>query len=67
MDMKKKVQDIYQMDISKQEKCKLLNDILIDAFNEMEAQDQNMHPEIHNNLSEAYRLAKDYLRELEES
>ncbi len=65
MDMKKKVEAIYEMEISKQEKCKLLKDVLIDFFNEMEAQDQNMHPEVHHNLSEAYRLAKDYLRQLE--
>lgn len=65
MDMKKKVEAIYHMEISKQEKCKLLKDILIDTFNEMEAQDQNMHPEVQHNLSEAYRLAKDYLRQLE--
>ena len=67
MDMKKKVEEVYKKEISKNEKCKLLEDILVDLYNEMEAQDQNMHPEIQHNLSEAYQLAKDYLRQLAES
>lgn len=67
MDMTCKVEAIYQMQVSRQEKCKLLKDLLVDCFNEMEAQDQNMHPEVHHNLSEAYQLAKNYLRELEAS
>ncbi|KTD43250.1 hypothetical protein [Legionella quateirensis] len=60
------VEEIYLMNISNKEKCKRLNDFLLDCFNEMEAVDQNMHPEVHHNLSEAYQLAKNYLRTLEE-
>jgi hypothetical protein len=60
------VVEIYLMDISNKEKCIRLNDFLLDCFNEMEAQDQNMHPEVKHNLAEAYQLAKNYLRELEE-
>ena len=58
--------EIYQMNISKENKCKKLQDFLLDCFNEMEAVDQNMHPEVHHNLSQAYQLAKNYLRELEQ-
>lgn len=58
--------EIYMMDISKEAKCQKLNDFLLDCFNEMEAQDQNMHPEVKHNLAAAYQLAKNYLRELEE-
>lgn len=64
MDMKKKAVEIYKMRISEQAKVKLLNDLLIDCYNEMEAQDQNMHPEVHHNLAECYRLAKNYIRKL---
>lgn len=58
------VLEIYQRDISKDEKIRLLEEITVDLLNEMEAQDQNMHPELHNKLSEGVRLAKDFLREL---
>lgn len=67
MNRELEVIEIYLMNISKKEKCKRLNDFLLDCFNEMEAQDQNMHPEIQHNLSEAYQLAKNYLRKLEAS
>lgn len=67
MNREAEVVEIYLMDISKKEKCRLLNDFLLDCFNEMEAQDQNMRPEVHHNLSKAYQLAKNYLRELEET
>ncbi|WP_298626854.1 hypothetical protein [uncultured Legionella sp.] len=61
------VEEIYMMNVNKQTKCKLLNDFLLDCFNEMEAVDQNMRPEVFHNLSEAYQTAKNYLRVLEES
>lgn len=67
MNRKIEVEEIYMMNISKQAKCKLLNDFLLDCFNEMEAVDQNMNPEVFDNLSEAYQSAKNYLRSLEES
>jgi hypothetical protein len=38
--------------------------LALDLRNEMEAQDQNMHPEIHNKLSEGLRLVTDFIREL---
>jgi hypothetical protein len=65
MDMKKKAESIYSLSINKTEKIKLLNELMLDCYNEMEAQDQNMHPEVKHNLSEGFRVAKNYLRELE--
>lgn len=56
--------EVYNRDISKSEKIRLLEDLVLDLNNELEAQDQNMHPEIHNKLSEGLRLAKNFLREL---
>ena len=46
------------------EKMRLLDDIALDLINEMEAVDQNMHPELHNRMSEGLRLAKNLIREL---
>ena len=62
MNMKKRVMDIYRMPMSDDMKIKWLNDFLLDCYLEMEAQDQNMHPEIKHNLAEGFRLAKNYLR-----
>lgn len=56
--------EVYNRDIPKSEKIRLLEDLVLDLNNELEAQDQNMHPEIHNKLSEGLRLAKNFLREL---
>lgn len=58
------VLEIYHRDISKEEKIHLLEEIALDLRNEMEAQDQNMHPEIHNKLAEGMRLATNFIREL---
>ena len=66
MDRDEEVLEIYQRNISKAEKIRLLEEIALDLFNEMEAQDQNMHPELHNKLSEGVRLATNFLRELKE-
>lgn len=59
------VLEIYHRNISKEEKIRLLEEIALDLRNEMEAQDQNMHPEIHNKLAEGLRLATDFIRELQ--
>lgn len=64
MNMKTKAQEIYHLSIDKNEKIKRLEELLIDCLNEMEAQEQNMHPEVQHQLSEGYRVAKNYLREL---
>lgn len=66
MNRKEEVLEIYQRNISPKEKIHLLEEITVDLINEMEAQDQNMHPEIHNQLSEGVRLATDFLRKLRE-
>lgn len=64
MDMAKKAADIFNMSCPKTEKIKQLQDLLTDCLNEMEAQDQNMHPEMTHNNAEGYRMAKNFLREL---
>lgn len=66
MNRETEVLEIYHREISKDEKIRLLKDIALDLFNEMEAQDQNMHPEIHNKLSEGLMLAKNLIREIEQ-
>ncbi len=58
------VLEIYHRDIAKEEKIRLLEDLVLDLNNELEAQDQNMQPEIHNKLSEGLRLATNFIREL---
>jgi|GEM_PF-2985424 len=56
--------EIYLRDIDVKEKIRLLEDLSLDMFNEMEAQDQNMQPELHNRLSEGVRMTKNFIREL---
>ncbi|MCL9683164.1 hypothetical protein [Legionella maioricensis] len=64
MDRDAEVMEIYHRNIGKEEKIRLLEDLVLDLHNELEAQDQNMHPEIHNRLSEGLRLATNFIREL---
>lgn len=64
MDMKQEAEKIYAMKIDKEKKIKLLRDLALDCQNELDAQEQNMRPEVRHNLSEGLRLAHDYLREL---
>lgn len=64
MDMKEMAEKIYNLSIEKDKKIVMLKELLLDCLNEMEAQDQNMHPEVQHKVSEGYRLAKDFLREL---
>ena len=64
MDREDQVLEIYSRNIDRDKKIRLLEELVLDVTNEMDAQDQNMHPEIQNNLSEGLRLARDYLREL---
>ena len=64
MNMKKQANNIYRLPIPNQAKIKLLKDIIIDCYNEMEAQDKNMRPELTHNVAEGYRVAKNYVRKL---
>jgi hypothetical protein len=64
MDRDAEVLEIYHRNIGREEKIRLLEDLALDLNNELEAQDQNMHPEIHNKLSEGLRLATNFIREL---
>lgn len=65
MNMKQLAEDIYQLDIPTDEKIRRLRDLALDCQNELDAQDQNMHPEVQHRLSEGLRVATDYLRELQ--
>lgn len=67
MDMVDKANIICVKNVSNDEKIKLLKELILDCYNDMEAQDQNMRPEVKHNNAEAYRIAKNKLRELEES
>jgi len=67
MNMQEEAELIYQSHIDKAEKIRQLNDLVLDCQNEMDAQDQNMHPEVQHRLSEGLRVAKNYLRELQET
>ena len=55
---------IYHRKITNEEKLRLLENIELDLRNELDAQDQNMHPEIQNRAAEGLRLATDFIREL---
>ena len=66
MNMKKIAEDIYHKPLDKAEKIRLLNELILDCRNELEAQNENMHPEVKHNLAEGLRLASDYVRQLEE-
>jgi hypothetical protein len=61
MDRVDEVMNIINQDITDEKKKTLINDILLDLKNEMEAQDQNMNPEVRKRVSEAYQLACKYL------
>jgi len=65
MDMAKAAINICNMHINKEKKIKLLEDFLLDCYNDMEAQDQNMRPEVVDNDEEGYRIALDCLRKLQ--
>ena len=65
MNMKANADAIYALPTDTDDKIKQLRELLLDCLNEMEAQEQNMRPEIQHQLSEGYRVAKNYLRELE--
>ena len=65
MDMKKIAEEIYHRQISNIEKIKLLNEFIVDCNNELEAQNENMHPEVKHNLAEGLRVATDYIRRLD--
>ncbi len=64
MNMLKEANLIYKMRISKKQKIYLLEQNAIDCSLEMNAQYQNMRPEICNNQSEGLRKTTDYLRKL---
>jgi|GEM_PF-2167716 len=52
--------------LSEADKIKQLNNIILDLTNEMEAEDQNMHPEVNHNLAIKLQEATDALRKLKD-
>lgn len=66
MNMKRMAEEIYHQPIDDNEKIRLLNELILDCRNELEAQNENMHPEVTHNLAEALRVAHDYVRRLED-
>ncbi len=62
MDMRRRVHEVHLLNVSSSVRIHLLNQIVADCLDEMEAQEQNMHPEIEHNLAEGYRMAKNYAR-----
>lgn len=64
MNRTSEVWDIYHQQVNRQTKIKLFEDLSLDFHNELEAQDQNMHPEINTGLSESLQLVTNLLRKL---
>lgn len=65
MNLRRIAEEIYHKPIDKPEKIRLLKELILDCRNELEAQNENMHPEVKHNMAEGLRLAKDYVRCLE--
>lgn len=65
MNMKKEAKRIYDSGISHEEKKRLLMEVIDDCLIEMDADDQNMHPEIEHEIAEGYKAAKMYLADLQ--
>lgn len=64
MNIKTKARQIAESSLNDAEKIKQLEEIVLDCYNEMAAQDQNMHPEVQNQIDEGLRVAKNLLRKL---
>lgn len=64
MNMRDEADKIFNSNISKEEKIIALKDLELDCINELDAQDQNMRPQIKNRVSEGLRKIRDYLRSL---
>lgn len=62
MNMKEQAEKIYNRPLSDEEKLKQLKELEVDCVNMIEAQDQNMQPEMKQRLSEGLRKVRDYIR-----
>ena len=67
MDVKQDANKIYESSMTRSEKINQLQNLILDSKNELDAQEQNMRPEIRHNLSEGLRVATKCLRELQKS
>ena len=55
---------IYHARLPPRKKLHLLEELALDLRNELEAEDQNMHPDVYDELSEGLRLTTNFIREL---
>lgn len=65
MNMQRMAEEIYNKPMDNAEKIRLLNELILDCYNELEAQNENMRPEVKHNVAEGLRVAHDYVRKLE--
>lgn len=65
MNMKRLADEIYKRSCEPAEKIRLLHELILDCRNELEAQNENMHPEVKHNVAEGLRIATDYVRQVE--
>ena len=67
MDVKQDANKIYESSMTRSKKINQLQNLILDSKNELDAQEQNIRPEIRHNLSKGLRVATNYLRELQKS
>lgn len=66
MSFNEEIKKVEHSKLSSDEKIKQLNQIILDLTNEMEAEDQNMHPEVNHDLAIKLQEASDILRKIED-
>jgi len=66
LNMQEKANEIFHSSLDDAQKVKQLEDLIFDCQHELEAQEQNMRPEVQHRLSEGLRIAKNYVRTLQE-
>ncbi|MDA0911875.1 MAG: hypothetical protein O2809_10050 [Proteobacteria bacterium] len=64
MNMYNEANSIYEMRTHNENKRYLLEQHAVDCIGEMDAQSQNMRPEVCNNQAEGLRITQEYLRRL---
>ena len=60
-----KLNEIEKLNVSFSEKIILVKSIILDVTNELDAKDQNMHPEIDHDLAKKLADATEFLRKFE--
>ena len=65
MSFNEELKKVESSNLSSDEKIKQLNNIILDLTNEMEAENQNMHPDVNHDLAIKLQEATDILRRIE--